>query len=409
MFKSSMLPWIIKDIIRNRARTAAQFLIISASAFALIFFLGVKAGVHSRMIKNVTSFYHGWIQINSSVDLKRNPNGINADDVNRIISILPDNVSCSSRLRAGALVELSHVNDNFPVAVIGLDYTKEKSTTRLLDNIVDGGFPKQGSNGVLLGKSLAERLSLKSGSTLSIMLQTFDDFTGVTLEVTGVFKAGVSGFDRRNLIMELNGLQKITGFRNATEMVINKKASKIALRQQNKILHNLEDLKLKYPVTTWREIMPDVDRLIQLNHFSLDVVAVILGLLVFLGYAGILIMNFKDQVRGLSFLLALGISGKRLQHYLLYHSLVMGVVSILTGTAAGALLVMYSGWHGLDFSQFLEHNPYFMMDMVIQPEIDFSGGLFAFFGFLTAVVLAGGIFSFFIRAVSPGEAMREFS
>ncbi|MBA4316815.1 MAG: ABC transporter permease, partial [Flavobacterium sp.] len=154
---------ILKLIWRNLWRNSRRTLITVASiAFAVLFATLMKSfqdGVFNNLIKNVVSYYSGYVQIHqkgywdeqildNSFELK-NSLTVQLQQNPQIKEIVP---------RLETFVLASKGNTTKGCMLVGTDAVKENNLTQLENKIIKGSYFENNEEAVLLAEGLAKRL-----------------------------------------------------------------------------------------------------------------------------------------------------------------------------------------------------------------------------------------------------------
>jgi ABC-type antimicrobial peptide transport system permease subunit len=105
-------------------------------------------------------------------------------------------------------------------------------------------------------------------------------------------------------------------------------------------------------VATWREILPAMAEMIDLQHSA----TIIFGLTMYIG-AAMLIMNSMlmmvfERIREFGVMKAIGLKGWKLMVLVYFETFWMCVLGAAIGTLVGAPLVLWVGHTGIDLSMF---------------------------------------------------------
>ena len=103
-------------------------------------------------------------------------------------------------------------------------------------------------------------------------------------------------------------------------------------------------------VVTWRNLLPEVDQMIEYVRVILSLVTGIVLSVVAIGVMNTLMMSVMERTRELGIMMALGTRPRAIVTLVLYESLVLALAGILGGLALGVPVVQYLGARGLDLS-----------------------------------------------------------
>ncbi len=399
--------WAIRTLFRNYRRSLLTSVIIIVGISSIVSFFALKEGVHNKMIGNTTSFFIGDMQINSYYLSNREEEGIKSPQaIKDKLEAEFKGMKCTYRKIEAALVELR--KDVFPVNLIGVIPAGEKEVSKLADTITEMNFNFSKESDiaeVIIGKTLAEKSGLGLGKDISIVLNTGHRYNIVKARVIGIYEAAMNQFDKYNVIIDYSRLCEITGNENATDIAIRYKRPDYK-KKTEEIRGIIGD---KYPVTSWEDILPDVVKLISLNNAAMYIVACIIYVIVFFSIANTLIMSFYEKLKMFGIMLGVGVTPAKLSFLLILETLILGTFSLLAGTILSFALIAYFSANGLDLSQFLSSNPYFMFDMTIYPEVRISDVFFGYGGFILSFLLASLVPILKLFNTKPVVILREYA
>ncbi|OIO37572.1 MAG: hypothetical protein AUJ75_04005 [Candidatus Omnitrophica bacterium CG1_02_49_10] len=379
--------WALRTLSANFRRSLLTSVIIIVGVASIASFLALKNGVHDKMISNSTAFYIGDMQINSYYLSGRVDSGISKPeglkgDIEKALA----GAECAYRKIEPAII--GRASESFPVNLIGIIPADERAVSKLMDTVKYGSasFPAESSGlKAIIGKSLSDKSGLGLGDGLNVILNSGEQYRIVKAEITGIYDAPINQFDRYNVLVDYHELARLIGDGNASEMAIRYKG----LERDGGISRLKAVTAGRYPVTGWREILPDVVKLIELNNAAMSIVMCIIYIIVFFGVTNTLIMSFYEKLKVFGIMLGVGITPVKISFLLMSETLILGIFSLFAGTLISLGVVAYFSSHGLDLSRFLSNNPYFMLDMIIYPRIDMRELAVAYGGFMLSFILAG--------------------
>lgn len=334
-----------KNLWRNRSRT---LITMSAIFFAVILSVlssSLKDGIFNNLVKNVVSFYTGYIQIHKEgYDQEQIlDNGfISTDSLTARVQAVPNVVGMSPRLESFALATSGKITKG--CMVIGIDPEKEKSIISLDQKMVSGHYIRAADNALLLGEGLARRLNLAVEDTLILIGQGYHGTTAAgKYPVKGIVRFGSTDLNDQTLFMPLLRCQE---FYNAPELLT---SYVISLQQVSRLQQTVEPLRKvlgpAYEVLSWDMILPEIKQHIEADSNNMKYVQGLLYLLICFGIFGTLLMMMAERQYELGMLLAIGMQKSRLSIMLVLES----ILSVLAGCMAGILfsipLVYYFNRH----------------------------------------------------------------
>lgn len=328
-----LLNFAWKNLWRNKNRTTVTMASIFFAVVLSILTSSLQQGIFDNLVKNVVSFYSGYIQVHQEGYWNEQliDNSFEASEETELkIKRDPNVTDITPRLEAFALISSSDLTKGS--MVMGIDPVKENAITRLREKVVKGSYLKTYDRAVLLAEGLAERLKVTVGDTITIIGQGYHGVTAAgKYPINGVLKFGSPQLNGQLLIMPLPAAQELYA---ADGMVTAYILSVSKTSQVNETTERLKPaLGNSYEVMSWEEIMPDIKQHIETDTSNMKVISGILYLLIFFGIFGTLSMMMIERRFEMGMLLAIGMKKRKLALLLLYET----VLIVLTGCIAGIL------------------------------------------------------------------------
>ncbi|TWF34971.1 ABC-type lipoprotein release transport system permease subunit [Chitinophaga polysaccharea] len=341
--------WLIKmawkNMWRNRSRTAITMAAIFFAVILSVIASSLKDGIFSNLVKNVVSFYTGYIQIHKKGFWDEQTLDNSFKSSSKTVRLIRGNknvTAVASRLESFALA--SSVNITKGCLVAGIEPEKENRITFLEKKVIQGSYLLDTDYAVLLSQGLAERLKLTTNDTVVLIGQGYHGATAAgKYLVKGIVKFGSPDLNSRTLFMPLATAQN---FYNADSMIT---SYVLSLRNTNNlqgIRSQLgEPLGRDFEVMSWEEMMPEVKQHIQTDSSNMKYVQGILYLLICFGIFGTLLMMMVERKFEMGMLVSIGMKKSKLIILLLYESVFTVLVGCLLGITASIPLVYYLNRH----------------------------------------------------------------
>lgn len=170
------LAW--KNLWRNRNRTAITMASIFFAVVLSVLTSSIKTGIFDNLIKNVVSFYSGYIQIHKQGywDEQILDNSFeNSATLEKKLLNDPRITGITPRLESFALASAGNITKG--CLVVGIDPQKEDRITQLSTKLVAGKYLQSGDNTVLVAEGLLKRLQLNLHDTLVLIGQGYHGAT----------------------------------------------------------------------------------------------------------------------------------------------------------------------------------------------------------------------------------------
>ncbi len=346
-----LLALAFRNLWRNRRRTLLTLSALVVSSALLMLSLGVFSGMLADMLASATEQYYGHILVSARGyqdrrDLFKNLSP--QDDVLSRLTDSPEVVAASPRLRAFGL--LSHQERTYPAEVLGIEPQRERQVTALAGDLAAGSYlAATSADGVVLGRGLAGKLGVAVGDELVFVTQAGDGSIGNDLlRVSGIFATGDSSHDNSLALVPLAWLQQV--------MVLPGKVHEIALKTTRPLdaariaRHLAAALPGDREAVPWSDLMPEMREAIASYDVSRMILVVILYLAAGLGVLNTFFMSVLERTREFGILMALGMRPRQIRALVLLETLVMGLLSLALGVAAGVAMTWFMATVGIDLS-----------------------------------------------------------
>ena len=331
-----------RDLGRNRRRSFLSALALGIGLAILMMMDSVIVGEMSSAIDAAIKLQSGDMQVRAATynedktslaweDLVANPTAV-ADQIGAI----PQVKVATPRLFASGIVTTG--DQSVGVKVVGID-PASTANEPFQDGMVSGQFlTADDREGVLMGKTLAEKLGLQSGDTINLLVNTSNgDVASQSFIIRGVFNTKIPGYDETTLFMPLLKAQAISGAQDhASVIFINLKDRSQAQAVANAIKSG------GYQVKTWQQL----NQLILDTETLANTYIVVLYLIVLAITATVivntLVMAVFERTREIGILSAVGMRSGRIMTMFFIESILLSILGIGIGIVLGTLLVAYT-------------------------------------------------------------------
>jgi ABC-type lipoprotein release transport system permease subunit len=397
-----------RNIWRNKMRSIVILLSIAIGLFAGIAVQALYKGMLKSRVRTVIDAEVGHLQWHDTSFKK--------DDDPRFVlyngDALLQSVSNYEGVRLAAPRSITNgmlatATGSAGVQINGVVPGKEYAASQLQKKIVEGrGFDSSKRNELLIGRKLAKKMKLKTGSKLVL---TFTDTSGSIVSsafrVAGIYQSDNAPLDERNVYVNITELNTLLGTGNSFHEIV-------VLLQNDEILNQVQEgLRKIYPayqLESWKDISPETELMVNTtNQYSYIIMIIIMIALAF-GIINTMLMAILERSREIGMMVALGTS--RLKVFLLV--MLETVFLTLAGTPVGLLIswlvTAYFNKNGLDLSGMgREMMSSFGFGTTIYPEFPIDK-----LGAVLLIVIATAFLSCLFPAVkalklSPVEALRR--
>jgi lipoprotein-releasing system permease protein len=208
------------------------------------------------------------------------------------------------------------------------------------------GPTRSGEPGILLGRRLADKLSVLVGDEITVggFENIRDTPTGPMppirkYEVTGIFTTGMYEYDSNNMYADIATVQDLLSLDSTTVsgIAVNVsdpwEADKIATR-----LH--ARLAFPYYTNDWQELNASLFSALKLEKLAMALILFLIVLVAAFNIISTLIMVVADKTREIGILKSMGLTRGSVLRVFMLQGLEIGLIGTMLGTGGGLALVM---------------------------------------------------------------------
>lgn len=339
------LGW--RNIWRNRRRTLISMSAIGLGLLLVIFYSGLASGMLGDAKNQLDNAGMGHVELTATSFREKHDVGLFMPDVDewRQTLTLPPGSEVGTRVLARGLATSARGNE--PVQVMGVNWNDETRLSAHLRQVKSGALPgADDEHGVLIGDTLAERLNLKVGSKLRLMVQRTDAEMGADLfRVRGIFHSLSPDIGRRQVYVSQASARTLLGLESGAHQLIIQLADPT---QSDVVASQIKAALTGKPieVLTWGELLPILRRMEGLMDNVAFFMAAFVYFLVGLGVLNTMLMSVLERTREFGVLMALGTRPGQIVKVVLAESFWIATVSVVVGAALGSWLSWYFGHDG---------------------------------------------------------------
>jgi putative ABC transport system permease protein len=314
----SFLAIPLRNVLRNRRRTAITLMVIVFGAMALMlaggFFDNSYEGLRERTIRNGL----GHVQVVTEPFLKEGeerPLANGLQDYHALqaqLEKLPHVVGTTGEVSFVGLISNGEKSEAFlgrgvePARERQIGFTtniKDGQALSLTDSVEEGA-----EHEALLGMGLASTLKVKVGDVLTLLGTTTDgSLNGIDVTVTGLFTTGVKEFDDRAVKVKLRTAQVLVGSDRVTRVIVKLDET----RYTDQVVAAINDSGMesggnKLRARSWSEVATFYHQVVRMYDAIFLVLGVIIAVLVVLSSSNTMMMAVLERVQEVGTLMAIG-------------------------------------------------------------------------------------------------------
>ena len=403
---TNLLSLAFLNVRRHGLRAAVNIVGIAITVAALVFFLSFYRGTYEgTMFSSVIDYATSQGQFMSAsfddddpdVWLKRE-NLIDEGIVQRgdLLRAVASRDKDWSPIAAPRLMSPALAGDGARVASVtlaGVAFPREVELLTIDDRMVAGSFGDDA--GVVIGKKLAQTLSLEVGDEIRIQATTMDGASNLDYwRISGIYSTGYPSLDRAMVMMDLAEAQDFLNAGGKINKIYCRLAEgkssvdrtrSLALLETESERKRFADLGLCF--RSWENYAKAIVDDAKADSFFFAIFIVILLFLSLSTMAGTMRVTVFERKREIGMMRATGWLRNEITELFLFEALVIGVVGSLAGCCVGGIASLWLEFSPLEFSAALASFdiPSFSLTCDLQP-VDILISLAI--GFVTAM-LAG--------------------
>ena len=333
------LAW--RNIWRNKKRSLITITAILIAVFLAIIMRSMQLGMYDNMIQNVVGSYSGHVQIHNEGywDEQTIDNAFaDNDSLNQTIENREDVSVVTKRIQSGCLSSFNDLSKF--VFVTGIELEKEQRMTDWSKRLLEGELLKEGNDAINIGKGIAKYYNLNVGDTMVFIGQGYHGMQAVgAFPVGGILDMKNPNLNNVSVFMPLNMAQE---FLSAQGMLSQLIVSKVIYGDEDALAASLkENLGQTYEVMTWREMMPELEQIIQADSAGGLVMVFILYMIITFGIFGTVLMMTQERKYEFGVVVSIGMKKLKLMITMVYETIFLTSIGVLAGIICSRPIVLY--------------------------------------------------------------------
>lgn len=336
-----------RNIGRNKTRSLLSALAVGIGMSLLLLMASVLEGEMVGALQNTIRLQSGHLQIRpasydeNKISLKWEDLLENPDRLVEQIKSLPQVTVATPRLTASAILTVG--DESKGVQILGVE-PESDGNRPFREGMLSGEFIQADDRGgILIGNVLAEKLNIKVGDQVNLLVTTSNgEVVEQLFAVRGVFTTRTPGYDESTILMPMAKAQAITATENHASMIF------VMLQQDDQaeaVAEALQTNNLK--ILTWRE---QNQFIVQFEDFA-NVYFIFLYLIV-LGITATvvtntLVMAVFERTREIGILAAIGMKGRGIMAQFLAEAALIATGGVIFGLLIGGAMVAYFTVYGI--------------------------------------------------------------
>lgn len=340
----------LRNIFRNKRRTAFTFMVIISGMIGIIVFGGFMEFTFWGLREMTIRTQLGHIQIYKKGYLEKgvaDPSKYliaNPKAVEKVIAKIPNVKMVTQRLTFSGLISTGE--KTLACRGIGIAVEREEEMSDF-ETIIDGGqLEPEMSDGAVIGNELMKALGAKIDDYLTILTTTNDGMiNAVDVKVVGVAQTGSHEFDSVFVKVPIKLAQNLLNTQSVEKIIIllndTKNLPQVipllkdSLRQNRFESETGSGQALEFKL--WSELADVYHKVVTHYHTIFGVIKVIISAIVLFSIANTMNMSIFERIREIGTLRAIGTTQLGIIKLFITEGVLIGIIGGLLGVFAGIL------------------------------------------------------------------------
>jgi ABC-type lipoprotein release transport system permease subunit len=347
-----MFKLALRNLLRNKRRTVLTVAAIAFGLSLMLWTVNFQKGSYGTMVRMGISSMAGHVVVQAEGFQEEKEVTMVVDDVSgisaQLASEFPDGV-VAPRIAMGGL--LMSTSTSVGVLLNGLVPEAEIQVQDLHTKVEDDRWFSDDDREIIIGKAMANTLDVELGDKLVFMGQNgSDEVQSRMFRVRGIYRTGSDQIDGRVAYAHLGATQELLDRGDVAHMVtlhLDDPDDSYEATDRAKTL-----LSADLDVRNWKEALPDLAAMIQVDRASGDVMMGIIGLIVAFGVLNTLLMSVLERTREFGVMLSLGMKPSQLARLVLLEGMTLGLIGAAAGLILGLGFSLQAVYQGIDYAAF---------------------------------------------------------
>lgn len=420
-----MIEFIIKGLLRDRHRSLLPIVVIALGVMLTTFMYGYLKGAIGDMIATGAKLEAGHVKVltrDYAEISKQIPNDFAIQTISSVSEALTKDydIRWVPRIRFGGLLDIpdeqGETRSQGPIMGMGIElfssHSGEIERFDLNKVLIKGRLPRaQGE--LLISSELSKNLNVTLGETATVIGGTATGSMAIhNFTVVGVFQYGIPALDRNMVFADITDIQYALDMENATGELLGffntgyfdmevAQATKTRFLQEART--DGEGNPLTMLLLSEQGGFGDYFELAEV-YIVIMIGAMILIMVVVLWNAGL--MSGLRRYGEFGVRLAMGESKGEIMRWLIYESLVIGIIGSTIGAMIGMGFCFYMQEIGFDISNMMQAST-IMMSPILRAEVTLEGFFVGFIPGLLSVVIGTSLAGVGVYRRSTASLFKE--
>ncbi|NCF73057.1 MAG: FtsX-like permease family protein [Gammaproteobacteria bacterium] len=365
------LAW--RNLWRQPRRT---WLTTGAMIFAnmlLVFMISLQFGMYSLMIDNALQVFTGHMQVQAPLYNDEKKMRQTVPNIVPLANAIREELQSDKVAARGWAFALASSDDrSFGIGIYGVEPEFENNVSNIPGLTSLGRY--LGDNDaaeIVMGSVLARNLHVEVGDEITLMGSGVDgSFAAAVVNIVGIFDSGVTDIDRNIAEIPLGFFQDTFFMEGAGHQVVVFGDGLAAVPELKSRVQSVLPGDSDLVMLDWDALQPGLKQAIQADMSSAFFMYFVLVILVSFSVLNTQLMSVLERTREFGIVMALGLKPGKLGRLVILETAMMGLLGVVLGVAAGALVTAWFTTNGLAFPGMDEMAAKFNLPARMYPQIN---------------------------------------
>lgn len=332
----------LRNIFRNRRRSAITLAVIVFGAVGLILFGGYKAITFRGLRESTIRGRLGHLQIyrlgySKAESPKPLEYGLeNAGEIRRAIERDPRVQMTAAQITLMGLVSNGDKSETYLATAVEPAKERRMRGQRL---VAGTELPENEIDAVLVGRGLASSMHVRPGDYLTLMTTTATgSLNALDVRVAGIFMSGVKEYDDRAIKMPIAGAQQLLQTTKVERLLVFLHDTDQTQEVQSDLARLFIEKRWKLEMKEWSQLATFYHQVVLLYNGIFGFLGLIVFGIVVFSVANTIVMSIFERTREIGTLMAIGTTRVNIWQMFFLEGLLTGVLGGAIGLAAGAAI-----------------------------------------------------------------------
>jgi putative ABC transport system permease protein len=329
----------LRNIFRNRRRSAITVAVIVFGVVGLILFGGYKAVTFKNLRESTIRGRLGHIQIyrlGYTSSKSQQPLEYGLEDVSGLrmeVERDPRVRMTAAQIGLSGLISNGERSETFIATAVEPEKERQMSGHRILSG---EQLPLDELDAVILGRGLAESLGAVPGDYLTLMTTTVTgSLNAVDVRVAGIFSSGVKELDARAVKMALPAAQQLLQTAKVEKLLVFVHDTDRTGAVRATLTARFAAKRWPLEMRSWIELASFYHQVVLLYNGIFSFLGLVIFAVVIFSVANTILMSVFERTREIGTLMAMGTTRSRIARMFLLEGFLTGTIGGVAALAAG--------------------------------------------------------------------------